>query len=147
MDDHCIFCKIAAGHIPCHKLYEDARVLAFLDLGPLSQGHALVIPKQHAKTVGDMADEDAAAVGRVLPRLARALERATGCASYNVLVNVGEPAGQLVMHVHFHIIPKPHDAPRTGGGEGGGLGLKWPAGKLDNEAAKALVEQVRASLA
>lgn len=147
MDDTCIFCKIAAGQIPCHKLYEDARVLAFLDLGPLSQGHALVIPRHHAKTVEDMTDEDAAAVGKALPRLARAIVRATGCASYNVLVNVGEPAGQLVMHVHFHIIPKPDDAPRSGGGVGSGLGLKWPAGKLDNETAKTLVEQVRAALA
>ena len=52
MDENCIFCKIAAGEIPCHKLYEDERVLAFLDLGPLSAGHALVIPKRHAVTVG-----------------------------------------------------------------------------------------------
>ncbi len=142
MDPNCIFCKIAAGEIPCHKLYEDDRVLAFLDLGPLSTGHALVIPKQHAVTVGQMPDEDAAAVGRVLPRLARAIAQATGCDAYNVLVNIGKPAGQLVMHVHYHIIPKPADAPRSGGQPGSGLGITWPAGELDHDAAKALTKKI-----
>jgi histidine triad (HIT) family protein len=146
MDENCIFCKIAAGEIPCHKLYEDGRVLAFLDLGPLSMGHVLVIPKRHAVTVGDMADEDAAAVGAVLPRLARAISEATGCDAYNVLVNIGAPAGQLVMHVHYHIIPKPADAPRSGGDPGSGLGLKWPAGKLDSDEAKTLVEKITAAI-
>lgn len=146
MDPNCIFCKIAAGQIPCHKLYEDERVLAFLDLGPLANGHALLIPKHHAKELGDLPDDDAAAVGSVLPRLARAIAQATGNDAYNVLVNIGEPAGQVVMHVHLHIIPKPTDAPSSGQ-PGSGLGLHWPAGKLDPDAARTLAQKIAAAIA
>lgn len=146
MDPNCIFCKIAAGQIPCHKLYEDERVLAFLDLGPLSAGHALVIPKHHAKELGDLPDADAAAAGAILPRLARAIAQATGHKACNVLQNNGEPAGQVVMHVHFHIIPKPADAPRSGGEPGSGLGLHWPAGKLDAEQARTLAQKIIAAI-
>ena len=102
-----IFGKILRGEIPCHKLYEDERVLAFLDVGPLSAGHALVIPKEAVSTLDQLSDESAAAIGRVLPRLARAIMRATGTEDYNVLQNNGSAAHQVVMHVHFHIIPKP----------------------------------------
>lgn len=148
MDPNCIFCKIAAGQVPCHKLYEDGRVLAFLDLGPLAAGHALVIPKHHAKDLGDLPDEDAAAVGKVLPRLARAITRATGAKAYNVLINIGEPAGQVVMHVHYHIIPKPAPAPGSAsiGQPGTGLGLHWPAGRLDPETAGTLASHISAEM-
>ena len=146
MDDNCIFCKIAAGEIPCHKLYEDDRVLAFLDLGPLAPGHALVIPKIHAKTIADMTAEDAAAVGKALPKLTRAISKATGCDDYNILVNTGENAGQVVMHVHFHIIPKPAHAPRKDCPPGSGLGLQWPAQDLDHDQAKTLVEKIADAL-
>lgn len=148
MDPNCIFCKIAAGQVPCHKLYEDERVLAFLDLGPLATGHTLVIPKHHAKELGNLPDEDAAAVGGVLPRLARAIAQATGTDAYNVLVNNGEAAGQVVMHVHFHIIPKPSDTPASvsAGKPGSGLGLHWPAGKLDPDAAKTLAQKISSAM-
>ncbi len=146
MDPNCIFCKIAAGDIPCHKLYEDEQVLAFLDLGPLAAGHALVIPKHHAQTLGELPDEDAAAIGRVLPRLSKAIAQATGCDAYNVLLNIGKCAGQEVMHVHFHIIPKPEDAPPISREPGTGLGLTWPADTLDNDEAKTLVQKITAAL-
>ena len=121
-------------------------MLAFLDLGPLAAGHALVIPKHHAKELGDLPDEDAAAVGKVLPRLARAITQATGSKAYNVLVNIGEPAGQVVMHVHYHIIPKPGDAPPSSGPPGTGLGLHWPAGKLDPDTAKTLAQKINSAM-
>jgi len=146
MDPNCIFCKIVAGQIPCHKLYEDDRVLAFLDVGPLSMGHALVIPKHHAVQLDGLPKEDAAAIGAVLPTLAKAVSQATGISHYNVLQNNGEPAGQVVMHVHFHLIPKPDDAPRTGGGHGTGLGIGWPTGKLDQAQAQSLVEKITKTL-
>lgn len=133
-----IFGKILRGEIPSHKLYEDARVLAFLDIAPVSAGHALVIPKEPAETLDQLSDEAAAAVGRVLPRLCRALMAATGTREYNVLQNNGRLAHQAVDHVHFHIIPKPDEAR--------GLGVKWPAGKLDHPAAQQLAERVRALL-
>lgn len=133
-----IFGKIVRGEIPCHKLYEDERVLAFLDVSPLSTGHTLVIPKEPAATIDQLSDESAAAIGRVLPRLARAIMRATGSSDYNVLQNNGGAAHQVVMHVHFHIIPKPsHDA---------GLGIGWPAGSLDPSEAAALAQRIVAAL-
>ncbi len=158
MDTTCIFCKIIAGQIPCHKLYEDDRVLAFLDLGPLADGHVLVIPKYHAVQLDELPSEDAAAVGAVLPKLAKAVSRATGTEAYNVLQNNGEAAGQVVMHVHFHLIPKPvpttadprlsdsTDSTDSPGSPGSGLGIGWPAGKLDQDAAAALVEKITAEL-
>lgn len=129
-----IFTKIIAGEIPCHKLYEDDKVLAFLDIGPLSRGHALVIPKEPAVTLDALSDDSAAAIGRVLPRLARALMKATGFTDYNVLQNNGATAHQAVFHVHFHIIPKRTSAE--------GLGVGWPAGTADMEDCAKVARQV-----
>ncbi len=132
-----VFDKIIAGEIPCHRVYEDEHVLAFLDIGPLSEGHTLVIPKQRAAHLHELGDEAAAALGRVLPRLCRAVMKATGCTAYNILANNGSAAHQAVFYVHFHIIPKLPDA---------GLDIAWPAGGLDDGRAKALVEKMRAAL-
>lgn len=133
-----IFSKILRGEVPCHKLYEDDLVLSFLDIAPVAPGHTLVIPKEPAETLDQLSDEAAAAIGRVLPRLCRALQSATGIRQFNVLQNNGALAHQAVDHVHFHIIPKPSEAQ--------GLGVKWPAGKLDHEAAKLLQAKVREQL-
>jgi len=133
-----IFTKIIDGSIPCHKVYEDDLVLAFLDIGPLSEGHTLVIPKEPAVTLDELSDESAAAIGRVLPRLSRALMKVTGCEQYNVLQNNGVRAHQVVQHVHFHLIPKPGDAL--------GLGVGWPAGRLDPEQGNALAARIAAAL-
>jgi histidine triad (HIT) family protein len=121
-----IFTKILAGEIPCHRVYEDDKVLAFLDINPLSRGHLLIIPKEPAETLDQLSDDSAAAIGRVLPRLARAVMAATGARHYNVLQNNGAPAHQAVFHVHFHIIPKYDD--------GTGLGIGWKSGKLEDGA-------------
>ncbi len=133
-----IFSRILKGEIPCHKVYEDAQVLAFLDVGPLSRGHTLVIPKEEAATLDKLSDDAAAAIGRVLPRLCRAVMAATGATACNVLQNNGAAAHQAVFHVHFHIIPK-HD-------DGSGLGIGWKAGKLDGEEGKALAARIAAAL-
>ena len=87
-----IFGKIIAGQIPCHKVYEDERVLAFLDINPLTRGHTLVVPKEPAETLDQLSDESAAALGRVLPRICRAVMAATGVSQYNVLENNGGKA-------------------------------------------------------
>jgi len=133
-----VFTKILAGEIPCHRLYEDDEVLSFLDIGPLSRGHALVIPKEPAETLDALSDEAAAAVGRVLPRIARAVCAAVGVKDYNVLQNNGRAAHQFVDHVHFHIIPKPAD--------GGGLSMSWDVSELDHEDGAALAKDVAARL-
>ena len=129
-----IFSKIIRGEIPCHKVYEDEHVFALLDIGPLARGHTLVIPKEPAVTLDELSDESSAAIGRVLPRVCRAVMSATGCDQYNILQNNGPHAHQAVMHVHFHIIPKP--SPDEG------LGVGWPAGSVDNEEASQLAGQI-----
>ena len=139
-----IFSRIIAGEIPCHKVYEDDKVFAFLDIGPLSRGHTLVIPKEPAATLDQLSDESAAALGRALPRVARAVLQATGASAYNVLQNNGALAHQAVFHVHFHIIPKYENA--GPGGAGAGLEIEWRAGKLDADAGKALAEKIRAAV-
>ncbi|HTL35588.1 MAG TPA: HIT family protein [Kofleriaceae bacterium] len=131
-----IFGKIIRGEIPCHRIYEDDKVLAFLDVGPLSRGHTLVIPKEPAETLDQLSDESAAAIGRVLPRLSRAVLAATGASAFNVLQNNKPLAHQAVFHVHFHIIPKFED--------GKGLTMEWDATKLDSgaELAKAITSKL-----
>src|SRR5262249_52623723 len=133
-----IFGKIISGHIPCHKVYEDPQVLAFLDINPLSTGHTLVIPKEPAETLDQLSDDSAAALGRVLPRLCRAVIAATGVREYNVLENNGTGAHQAVSHVHFHIIPKPNSRD--------GLTIGWPARRLDRDAAAALARRIASAI-
>ncbi len=133
-----IFSKILRNEIPSHKVYEDERVFAFLDINPLSRGHLLVIPKEPAVTLDELSDDSAAALGRVLPRLCRAVQRVSGVLAYNVLQNNGSAAHQAVGHVHFHIIPKP--------GDESGLGIRWPTGKLSPADGSALAEALRAAL-
>jgi histidine triad (HIT) family protein len=133
-----VFEKIVRGEIPCHKVYEDAKVLAFLDINPLSEGHTLVVPKEAAETMDTLSEESAAALGRVLPRLCRAVMAVTGVRDYNVLENNGARAHQAIAHVHFHIIPKPnaHD----------GLGIGWPQKAFDHDKGAALARKITAAL-
>ncbi len=133
-----IFSKILRGEVPCHKLYEDEHVLAFLDVNPLSPGHTLVIPKEEVATVDQLSDEAAAAIGRVLPRLSRAVLAATGATEFNILQNNGKGAHQAVFHVHFHIIPKLSD--------GRGLEVGWKPGKLEQTSAETLVNAITTKL-
>lgn len=132
-----IFSKIIAGEIPCHRVYEDDRVLAFLDINPLSKGHTLVIPKEEAATLDVLSEDSAAAIGRVLPRIARGVMAATGAREYNLLQNNGPGAHQAVFHVHFHIIPKTAE---------GGLGVGWKTDSLDSEEAASLAEKIASAI-
>jgi histidine triad (HIT) family protein len=132
-----IFDKILSGAIPCHRVYEDEHVLAFLDIGPLAPGHTLVIPKERAAFLHQLSDESAAAIGRVLPRLARAVLAATGATDYNILQNNGRAAHQVVMHVHFHIIPRFPER---------GLDIGWRPSSLEPAEAEALLARIRAAL-
>jgi histidine triad (HIT) family protein len=140
MNPDCIFCRIVAGEIPCHRLYEDEYVLAFLDIGPVSTGHCLIVPKVHYDTLDAVPDECSAMLAAVLqlvPRLARAVTTATGTTAWNLLQNNGTAAGQAVAHVHFHIIPRNADD---------GLGYRWPAGKLEPAEAERLLARIESEL-
>lgn len=133
-----IFSKIIRGEIPCHKIYEDDAVLAFLDVNPLSRGHTLVIPKEAIASVDLLSDEASAAIGRVLPRIARGVLAMTGATAFNILQNNGALAHQAVFHVHFHIIPKYDD--------GEGLGIGWKPKSFDHGEAKTLAAQIAKSI-
>lgn len=132
-----IFSKIIRGEASCHRVYEDPHVIAFLDIFPLSRGHTLVVPKEAAETIDKLSDDSAAAIGRVLPRVARAVLAATGATAFNILQNNGPEAHQAVMHVHFHIIPKYATS---------GLGLAWKPTSLDSLAGEELCRTIAAKL-
>jgi len=137
MAEDCIFCKIAAGEIPCTRVWEDERCLAFLDIGPLADGHTLLIPKKHYEVIGEMPPEEVAHLGRQVPGLARAVQQAMEADGLNVLQNNGRVAGQAVGHVHVHFIPRVPDD---------GLGYRWPAGEADPETLRRHAEAIRAEL-
>lgn len=134
MDTDCIFCKIIAGEIPCAKVFESERILAFLDIAPVNKGHALVIPKGHFPQVWAIPAEFAADLLEAQKAVGRALMDATGADGLNIGMNNYAAAGQLVMHAHYHLIPR---------FEADGLEL-WP-GKAytDMDEMNSLAENIR----
>ena len=131
--DDCIFCKIVAGEIPCSKVYEDESVLAFLDVGPLSVGHTLVIPKEHFCRLDECPEDLLAKVSGCVGRICPAVVDAVEADGYNVLCNTGKAAGQVVEHVHFHIIPRK---------SGDGVFDRWPAGKYEDGQAEVVLKSI-----
>jgi len=136
-DPDCIFCKIVAGRIPALRIYEDDNTLAFLDIGPLAEGHTLVIPKEHFATLTAMPGDQAAALARQLPRLAQAVLDAVSAQGCNILVNQGKVAGQEVPHVHWHIIPRVASD---------GLGYRWNASTYRKGRAEQVLQRIAAAL-
>lgn len=104
--EDCIFCRIATGEIPSATVYEDEDFRAILDLGPAATGHTLVIPKNHSENLLSVDSDTAAKALGVIKKVANAVKDAMGCDGINVVQNNGEAAGQTVMHLHFHIIPR-----------------------------------------
>jgi histidine triad (HIT) family protein len=100
----CVFCDIAAGRAPGHIVYQDATTVAFLDIFPFTRGHLLVIPRRHGARLTDIPFEEQVAVVKTLDELCRRVERLAP--DYNVALNAGANAGQIVFHVHFHVIPR-----------------------------------------
>jgi histidine triad (HIT) family protein len=124
----CVFCKIIEGAIPSFKVYEDELTLAFLDIGPVNYGHTLVVPKEHYANIDEVSEDLLCAVMKTVKKIGAALKSGLGVKGYNIMENNDPIAGQVVPHLHFHVIP------RT---EGDGLGL-WPGGKYgDSEAEEA----------
>ena len=103
---NCLFCKIVAGEIPSYKVYEDDFVYSFLDIYPCSEGHTIVLPKQHFPRFTDMSDEEAGKLFGSVHRVAKVVEKILGIEGANIGINNGEVAGQTVQHVHVHIIPR-----------------------------------------
>jgi diadenosine tetraphosphate (Ap4A) HIT family hydrolase len=125
---------ISLRDIPSFKLFESDKVFAFLDIQPLSKGHALVIPKFHGRTLTDIPDDSLSEILSTAKKIATA----TGCENYNILQNNGRLAHQEVDHVHFHMIPKPNEKE--------GLGIGWPAQKMDMEELKKYFGEVKSKM-
>ncbi len=104
--DDCIFCKIASGEIPSKTIYEDDFFRVILDLGPAAKGHALILPKEHADNLYELAEETAAKVLPVAKKVALVMRDKLQCDGLNLVQNNGEIAGQTVMHFHLHMIPR-----------------------------------------
>ena len=104
--EECVFCKIVDGSIPAAKIYEDDKVVSFLDIMPANKGHCLVVPKKHAQTLIEMGEDDLIATLKAAKKVARALSLSFGNGSFNIVMNNGKEAGQLVNHAHIHIIPR-----------------------------------------
>jgi len=110
MED-CIFCKIVKGDIPCFKVYEDDRVLAFEDVNPISEGHTLIIPKAHAENIWEISGEDLTAIHLASKKVADAIKEVLVPAGVAVLQLNGRGVNQVVMHYHLHLIPRVSGGP------------------------------------
>ena len=118
----CLFCLIAEGKVPSSKVFENDQVYAFLDLNPVHKGHTLIIPKAHCQDIFGADPAVGAAIIDAMQRIGRAIKDVTGATGMNVLQNNGRDAGQMVDHLHWHLIPR---------FAGDGLTL-WPQGKYDS---------------
>ncbi|MCW6167034.1 MAG: HIT family protein [Thermoplasmatales archaeon] len=103
-DPNCVFCRIVARKAPAYIVYEDEEALAFLDIFPFTRGHLLVIPKHHVPRLTDLPESEHAAYLRALAKVCRRAERLSS--DYNIALNQGAKAGQIVFHLHFHVIPR-----------------------------------------
>ena len=135
--DDCLFCGIAMGKIPAEKIYEDDDTIAFLDIGPISDGHTLVIPKQHFENLHDCPAELLGRIVSHLGKIAGVVAEAMNSDGYNVLCNNGRAAGQLVKHLHFHIIPR---------NVNDGVFNRWPHYKYREGKIEKLAEEIRRRL-
>lgn len=137
-NDDCIFCKIIAGRLPANVVLDTDDALAFLDIAPLADGHTLLIPKHHFSDLVEMSAESVQRLLGHLPKLAHAVQSATGAAGFNVLQANGAVAGQVVNHLHFHIIPRDADD---------GLGFRWNSKSYGEGAAESLRQRIQTGLA
>ena len=135
--DGCVFCRMVKGEIPVVKVYEDEAVLAFLDIGPISVGHTLVIPKEHCARLDQCAPATVARVASSLGKIAGAVADAMGADGYNVLNNNGRAAGQVVEHLHFHIIPRKAND---------GVFTQWPSFEYEHGRIENVAEKIRRNL-
>lgn len=132
----CVFCKIIRKEIPAHIVHENGKSLAFLDIKPVNPGHVLVIPKEHYPDFASTPDDLLADIAVVAKKMAVAVQTATGSPAFNIGVNNGRAAGQLVDHMHLHVMPR-HD------GDGHEL---WHGKAYEEGEAAALAEKIKMAL-
>jgi len=129
----CIFCKIINHDIPCHQVYEDEKTLVFLDIKPVNPGHLLVIPKTHYQNIEDITEEDFGNLMLIVKKMGRLLKDKLGVVAYNILENNDPASGQIVPHLHFHIIPR-----LSGDGH-----VIWPKSEYEPGEAEKIVKQLK----
>ena len=103
---NCLFCKIVKGEIPCHKVYEDDKILAFLDINPINIGHTLIISKEHYESTLETPDELIIYIATAAKKIAKAVLEITGAKGCNIGINNGGVSGQIILHTHWHIMPR-----------------------------------------
>ncbi|MFH1349370.1 MAG: HIT family protein [Pseudomonadota bacterium] len=138
MED-CIFCKIVKGEVPCFKVYEDDRVLAFEDINPLSEGHTLIIPKRHAENLWEIPDEDLTAIHLASKKVGQAIKDGLNATGVALLQLNGRGVNQLVMHYHLHLMPRTGDSPELST-------TCWELKQGDMAAIKGTAEKIAASI-
>lgn len=106
MEEECLFCKIAMGEIPSQKIYEDGEHMAFLDINPRNPGHTLVMPKKHYETILEMPDHEVAELFKLVKRMSIAVKRGMKADGISIGQSNERAAGQVIPHVHFHVIPR-----------------------------------------
>jgi histidine triad (HIT) family protein len=136
-DPECIFCKIIAGEIPSFRIFEDSETFAFMDINPASEGHALVIPREHAADVHSVSDAAIAATVKTAKKIAAAVDKTLSPGGLNLLQCNGPAAAQSVMHFHMHVLPRR---------DGDELKLNWGLEAGDMDAIGQLAERIRANL-
>ncbi len=138
MTDNCVFCAIVEGRIPSHKVYEDEKTLAFLDIHPSAPGHTLVIPKAHIARVEDLPEEDARSLFAALHKIVGRIQEAMGAPASTIGINNGRESGQEVSHVHIHVIP------RNRGDRGGIIqGVSRAPQRLNDEEMARIANEIR----
>jgi histidine triad (HIT) family protein len=133
-DPSCIFCKIIAGELPGQIVDEDEHTVAFMDIAPATRGHALVVPRRHARNLLEIDDEDLAATIRSARRLARRINERLEPAGVNLINSCGSAAWQTVFHFHIHVIPRY---------EGDPLRLPWTPAAGDPDEIASTAEALR----
>jgi len=136
-DADCLFCKIIAGEIPCFKLFENDDTLAFMDINPANEGHALVIPKEHARDVYAVSDTAITATVKTAKKIAAAIDKTLNPDGLNLLQCNGPAAAQSVFHFHMHVLPRR---------KGDELKLNWGLEPGDMDTIDTLAERIRGNL-
>ena len=133
----CIFCRIVKGEIPSAKLFETKEILAFLDIAPAARGHALVIPKKHFETLLDIPAGELRETIVAVKQVARAVMAASDADGFNIIQSNKKAAGQVIPHLHFHIVPRKQDDALT---------FEWARIELDKEELEILKKKVKSHL-
>ncbi len=129
----CLFCKIVEGKIPSNKVYEDSKVLAFLDIAPVNHGHTLVIPKDHYKNMEEVPEDLLIHVVKIVKKIGKSLKDNLGVVGYNVIMNNDPIAGQIIPHLHFQIIPRNKNDKLK----------QWLQGEYKNDEAESIVNKIK----